>query len=91
MSTKKSKDLATVETEKIKQFEKVQLMQEQNRAQMNNHMSFIVGQKDEIVRVRDRLEAARVEGEEMKFMHKKLSKAEEERMKDVIKTTIKIT
>ncbi len=91
MSTKKSKDLATVETQKIKQFEKVQLMQEQNRAQMNNHMSFIVGQKDEIVRVRDRLEAARVEGEEMKFMHKKLSKAEEERMKDVIKTTIKIT
>ncbi len=91
MSTKKSKDLASVETEKIKQFEKVQLMQEQNRAQMNNHMSFIVGQKDEIVRVRDRLEAARVEGEEMKFMHKKLSKAEEERMKDVIKTTIKIT
>lgn len=77
MSTKKSKDLASVETEKIKQFEKVQLMQEQNRAQMNNHMSFIVGQKDEIVRVRDRLEAARVEGEEMKFMHKKLSKAEE--------------
>jgi len=28
MSTKKSKDLASVETEKIKQFEKVQLMQE---------------------------------------------------------------
>jgi hypothetical protein len=58
---------------------------------MNNHMSLIVGQKDEIVRIRDRLEGARAEGEEMKFMHKKLSKAEEERMKDVIKNTIKIT
>ncbi len=91
MTTKKSKDLATVETEKIKRIEKVQLMQEQNRAQMNNHMQFIIGQKDEIVRVRDRIEAARVEGDEMKFMHKKLSKAEEERMKDVIKTTNKIT
>ena len=66
-------------------------MQGQNRAQMNNHMSLIVGQKDEIVRIRDRLEGARAEGEEMKFMHKKLSKAEEERMKDVIKNTIKIT
>ncbi len=58
---------------------------------MQNHMKIIVGQKDEIVRVRDRLEAARVEGEEMKYMNKKLAKAEEERMKEVIKSTVKNT
>ncbi len=58
---------------------------------MQSHMKIIVGQKDEIVRVRDRLEAARVEGEEMKYMHKKLAKAEEERMKEVIKSTVKKT
>ena len=66
-------------------------MQAQNRAQMNKHMSFIVGQKDEIVRMRDRLEGARQEAEEMKHMHKRLANAEEGRMKDVIKTTINNT
>ena len=58
---------------------------------MKNHMSIIIAQKDEIGRVKDRLEAARAEEEEMKFMHKRLSKAEDERMKEVIKNTIKIT
>ena len=49
-------------------------------------MSFIVSQKDEIAYLKNKLEINRSEAENLKFILKKLSKAEEDRMRDVIKT-----
>ena len=58
---------------------------------MQGHMSYIISQKDEIVFLRDKLFKVNKECEDMNNMHNKLSKAEEERMKEVIKATNKVT
>ncbi len=57
---------------------------------MNGHMNFIIKQKEEVAYLRDKLEIKKSEAEDLKFLHKRISKAEEERMWEVIKTNSKI-
>ncbi len=53
-------------------------------------MKFILTQKDEILNKKEALDMRRNEFNDMLKMHKKLSRAEEERMMDVMKSNSKI-
>ena len=58
---------------------------------MQGHMRYVISQKDEIAFLKGKLERITTEAENISNMHKRLGKAEEERMKEVIKNTSKVT
>ena len=58
---------------------------------MQGHMRYVISQKDEIVFLKGKLGRITADAENINNMHKRLSKAEEERIKEVIKSTSKVT